>query len=383
MLFWKNASQTLAVLVAILDRSQRLIPLFYKPSMKHCKADILRYRLPLKQPLQLKHFCLNEREGLILRLSIGHRYGYGEIAPLPGFSRENLSEAGEQLQVYCRAFNAGGFKPSSFSDLANCASLTETLGAPSIPSVLFGIESALWWLRQDHWFVPPETGPLLQGSTEHILQRLDQWQGNWPNEFKLKIGRGSIEDDCVRINLVLKALPKSVNIKLDANQQWTLDQTMRVANSIDVERVNFVEEPTANVAEFSELYEKTGHHFALDETVQNPEYLLHPMQGLAAIVIKPTLVGGFERCRQLVTMGRSLGVRTVFSSSYESSIGLHILEQFSAQWTPEEQPGLDTSSAFIDSLTSETIIAGQPVSINPAFVSLGDTGLKRSLKESS
>ncbi|MBO9483865.1 o-succinylbenzoate synthase [Salinisphaera sp. G21_0] len=329
--------------------------------MKDCKADILRYRLPLKQPLWLKHACLNKREGLILRLRIGDRWGYGEIAPLPGFSRESLADAEEQLQAFCRAVNDG--KPLSL----NSPFLTDVLRLQPIPSVLFGIESALWWLQQDHWFDPPETGPLLQGSTGDILQRLAMWQGNWPTEFKLKIGRDSMEDDCVRINQVLRALPKSVSIKLDANQQWTLAQAIRVAASIDVKRVAYIEEPTAHVAEFSQLYEQTGLRFALDETVQHPEYHLHPMQGLAAIVIKPTLVGGLARCRQLVTTGRNLGVRTVFSSSYESSIGLHILEQLSAQWTPEEQPGLDTLSAFTDSLTSEKMIAGQPVAINPAF----------------
>ncbi|WP_257296079.1 o-succinylbenzoate synthase [Endozoicomonas sp. YOMI1] len=345
--------------------------------MKDSNADILKYRLPLKQPLLLKHASLNKREGLILRLRIGDRCGYGDIAPLPGFSRESLSEAEEQLQVFCRAVNDG--RPLSLSDLENSTFLTDVLRLQPIPSVLFGIESALWWLQQDHWFVPPETGLLLQGDTGHILHRLAQWQGNWATEFKLKIGRDSIEDDCVRINTVLQALPKSVNIKLDANQQWTLDQAIRIAASIDVKRVAYVEEPTANVAEFSQLYEKTGLRFALDETVQNPEYLLQPMHGLAAVVIKPTLVGGLARCWQLVTTGRSLGVRTVFSSSYESSIGLHIVEQLSAQWTPGELPGLDTLSAFIDSLTSERIIAGQPLAINPAFVS--DTELNRSIEE--
>ena len=329
--------------------------------MKDCKADILRYRLPLKQPLWLKHTCLNKREGLILRLRIGNRWVYGDIAPLPGFSRESLADAEEQLQAFCRAVNDG--KPLSL----NSAFLTDVLRLQPVPSVLFGIESALWWLQQDHWFVPPATGPLLLGSTEDILRRLALWQGNWPTEFKLKIGRDSIEDDCVRINQVLQALPTSVSIKLDANQQWTLDQAIRVAASIDVERVAYVEEPTADVAEFSQLYEQTGLRFALDETVQHPEYLLQPMQGLAAIVIKPTLVGGLARCRQLVTTGKSIGVRTVFSSSYESSIGLQILEQLSAQWTPEELPGLDTLSAFTDSLTSERIIASQSVAINPAF----------------
>ncbi|WP_257285298.1 o-succinylbenzoate synthase [Endozoicomonas sp. SESOKO1] len=349
--------------------------------MKDCKADILRYRLPLKQPLLLKHACLKKREGLILRLRIGNRCGYGDIAPLPGFSRESLSEAEKQLQAFCRAVDDG--QTLSLRDVENSAFLTDVLRLQPIPSVLFGIESALWWWQQKHWFDPPETGPLLQGSTEHIIHRLAQWQGNWPTEFKLKIGRDSIEEDCVRINTVLQALPKSVNIKLDANQQWTLDQAIRVAASIDVERITFVEEPTANVDEFSQLYEKTGLRFALDETVQNPEYLLQPMPGLAAVVIKPTLVGGLARCRHLVTTGRNLGIRTVFSSSYESSIGLHILAQLSAQWTPGERPGLDTSSAFIDSLTSEMIIAGQPVSINPAFVSPADTKLNSSIEESS
>ena len=332
--------------------------------MNDFKADILGYRLPLKQPLLLKHTCLNKREGLILRLRTGDRCGYGEIAPLPGFSRESLADAEKQLKVFSRAVNDG--KPMSFSDLENGALFTDVL---RLPSVLFGVESALWWLQQDHWFVPPETGPLLQGSTEDILQRLAQWSGNWPTEFKLKIGQDSIESDCDRINAVLQALPKPVNVRLDANQQWALDQAFRVAASIDVERVAFVEEPTAHVAEFSRLYEQTGLRFALDETVQNPQYRLRPMRGLAAVVIKPTLVGGLARCRQLVTMGRSLGVRTVFSSSYESSIGLHILAQLSAQWTPEELPGLDTPSVFIDSLTSEKIIAGQPVAFNTAFVS--------------
>ena len=338
--------------------------------MKDCKADILRYRLPLKHSLILKESCLNEREGLILCLSVADRVGYGEIAPLPSFSHESFSEAEEQLQAFCRAFNAGCFTSSFFTDLQHPDFLMDVPCALSMPAVLFGIESALWWLRQDRWFVPPAAVPLLQGSTEDILHRLGQWQGIWPKEFKLKTGRESIENDCFRINSVLNALPKSVNIRLDANQQWTLDQAIRLAASVDIRRIAYVEEPTANVDEFSQLYEKTGLHFALDETVQHPEYLPYPMPGLVAIVIKPTLVGGLERCWQLVTAGESLGVRTIFSSSYESSVGLHILEQLSTQWTPDEPPGLDTASVFVNSLTSETIIVGQPVSVNPAFVSL-------------
>ena len=58
----------------------------------------------------------------------------------------------------------------------------------------------------------------------------------------------------------------------------------------------------------------------------------------------------------------------MFSSSYESSIGLHILEQLSAQWTPGELAGLDTASAFVDPLIDEAIVANHPITLTPALI---------------
>ncbi|MFK0571660.1 o-succinylbenzoate synthase [Endozoicomonas sp.] len=331
--------------------------------MKECKADILRYRLPLKHPLLLKQSSLDQRAGLILTLSAGGRFGYGEIAPLPGFSRESLEESEVQLQSFVHAVNEGRFHALAANDF-----VTETfLEQLSMPSVSFGIESALWWLNQDDWVSPLITAPLLQGPIEEILLKLEQWQGDWPKEFKLKTGRDALEEDCSRIRQVLKLLPDSVNIKLDANQRWSLPEALWLASSIDTRRISYVEEPTTNAAEFSEIYEKTGLSFALDETVQSPGFQLQPMSGLAAIVIKPTLVGGLRRCQELVNAARIQGIRAVFSSSYESPIGLHVLQQLSAQWTPEELPGLDTASAFTHSLISEDIAAGSSVSINSVF----------------
>lgn len=358
MPFWKNVHQILAV--------SGVTPDHFLPVMNKCKADILRYRLPLRHALPLKQFNLTVREGLILRLCSRGRVGYGEIAPLPGFSHESLEEAEIELRAFCRSVNVGYFQPASVDD-SNSAAVLKSL---SKPSVAFGVESALWWLRQSEWCSPPVTAPLLQGDTGQIVQRIEQWQGDWPKEFKLKIGRDSLKEDCARIRQVLDALPECVRIKLDANRQWTLEQAISLATSIDVRRIAYVEEPTANPGEFSELYGRTGLAFALDETVQQPGYQLQPMQGLAAIVIKPTLVGGLRRCRQLVTAARYSGARAIFSSSYESAIGLHILEQLSAQWTPEELPGLDTVSAFMGSVVSENSMAGDPVAINPDFCQL-------------
>lgn len=300
---------------------------------------------------------LRERQGLILQLHCSGRYGYGEVAPLPGFSSESLDQAERQLQVFCHAVNSG--------QLAGKVSLE---GWSLLPSVAFGIESALWWIQQHSWQVAPAVAPLLNGPRTEILLRLEHWQRTWPDEFKLKTGRSTLADDCDTLNQILDIVPESVRIKLDANGQWSFAQAVRLADAVDVTRVAYVEEPTGYSSEFSLLYQQTGLPFALDETVQQPGYQFEPMHGLAAIVIKPTLVGGLGRCQQLVSAAHAVGIRAVFSSSYESSIGLHILEQLSAQWTPGELPGLDTATAFVEALVDETIVAGQSINLKPAFI---------------
>lgn len=292
-----------------------------------------------------------------MRLRCNGRYGYGEIAPLPGFSGESLDQAERQLQVFCRAVNSGQFGGQT--------SLEEWSLSPS---VAFGIESALWWLQQDSWVAAPAVAPLLNGTRADILRRLACWQGAWPDEFKLKTGRNTLADDCVTLNQILSIVPASVRIKLDANRQWSFAQAVRLADAIDTTRIAYVEEPTGCSTEFSRLYEQTGLPFALDETVQQPDYRFAPMPGLAAIVIKPTLVGGLGRCQQLVAAAHAAAIRAVFSSSYESAIGLHILEQLSARWTPGELPGLDTATAFVEALVGETMVAGQPVNIKSTFI---------------
>ena len=325
--------------------------------MDRCRADIFSYRLPLRQPLTLKQFTLHERQGLILRLRCAERYGYGEIAPLPGFSRESLAQAEAQLMTFCRAVNSGQFQLDR-----------ELAPAASLPSVAFGIESALWWMQQDSWVAAPPMAPWLNGTRADILHRLKNWQVAWPGEFKLKTGRSTLESDCVTLEKVLQIVPESVRIRLDANQQWSFAEAVKLGTVIDVTRVAYVEEPTDHSTEFPQLFRQTGLHFALDESVQQADYQFDPVPGLAAIVIKPTLVGGLARCQQLVMAAKTAGIRAVFSSSYESSIGLHILEQLSAQWTPGELAGLDTASAFVDPLIDEAIVANHPITMTPAFI---------------
>ena len=57
------------------------------------RAKVYRYSLPMDAGVVLRNQRLNTREGLLVQLWHNHRSGWGEIAPLPGFSPESLEQA--------------------------------------------------------------------------------------------------------------------------------------------------------------------------------------------------------------------------------------------------------------------------------------------------
>ena len=62
------------------------------------RFDLFQYCLPLVAALKLKGALLLERKGLLVRLANPTgAVGWGEVSPLPGFSRESLEEARQQL----------------------------------------------------------------------------------------------------------------------------------------------------------------------------------------------------------------------------------------------------------------------------------------------
>lgn len=311
------------------------------------QARLFQYRSPLNYPLPLKGSEQWVREGIIVELRSGDCFGYGEAAPLADFSQESLSGAYEQLQQLCGSVESmTGFDRSRYS-----------------PSVVFAVESAIWSLQQPRWLAAPVCAPLLQGKTQDILSRLTQWKIPWPAEFKLKIGRGSIDQDINRIHSVLEILPRETRLRLDANQRWTIEEAIRVGRQLPSERIAYIEEPTSNSEQFPLFYQETGVFYALDETVQDRRYTFRPHKGLAALILKPTLVGGVDRCKCLIEAARCAGIRAVFSSSFESSVGIHVLQQLSAQLTPDELPGLDTLSAFQKPLVLNYPQPGQKIDV--------------------
>lgn len=74
-------------------------------------AQLYRYQVPMDAGVVLRERRLKTRDGLLVRLSDNGREGWGDIAPLPGFSDETLDAALSAARDWLRAWQRGDAQP--------------------------------------------------------------------------------------------------------------------------------------------------------------------------------------------------------------------------------------------------------------------------------
>ncbi|MBJ3814382.1 o-succinylbenzoate synthase [Shimwellia pseudoproteus] len=293
-------------------------------------AQIWRYNLPMDAGVILRERRLKVREGLVLCLTEHGRQGWGEIAPLPGFSAETVDDAQVALVGWARQWQAGEVL---------------TGAAQALPSVAFGTSCALAELSgQLPGAADYRAAPLCTGDPDELFALLQQMPGE--KIAKIKVGLWEAVRDGMVANLLLEALP-DLNLRLDANRSWTPLKAAQFAKYVNPQyraRVAFIEEPCKTRAESLDFSQQTGIAIAWDESVREADFVFEAQPGVSALVIKPTLTGSLEKVQAQVAAAHRLGLQAVISSSIESSLGLTQLARIAAWLTPGTLPGLDTLS---------------------------------------
>jgi O-succinylbenzoate synthase len=275
---------------------------------------------------------LTEREGWIVELTQDGQTGYGEIAPLPGFSVETAEEAGLQAQLQLELWVKG----------------TEFTYDEQYPSVAFALSMAVCELKGE---LPQEgnyfAAPLCTGDPDGMMPLLNMI----PSErkvAKVKVGMYEPIRDGMIVNLFLESMPELM-LRLDSNRSWTAEQASKFASYINPSfrhRIEYLEEPCKEPGKSFSFAIETGIAIAWDETLQQavrePGFDLTQLTGAKVIVIKPTLIGSVPRCISLIEQANRQGMGVVISSSIESSLALNQLARLAKWQTPDQVPGLDT-----------------------------------------
>nr|XP_051209292.1 protein PHYLLO, chloroplastic isoform X2 [Lolium perenne] len=306
-------------------------------------------------------------EGFILKLCMdANIVGFGEVAPIE-IHEEDMVDVEEQLRfLFHRVKDCElNVVPLLRGSLSNW--IWTSIGIPPssvFPSVKCGLEMAILNLLASQQKISLSeiltgSNPLLgdQSLVEYNQNRstriqicalLDSY--GTPMEValavaklveegfttvKLKVGRRETPaEDAAVIEKIREVVGYKINIRADANRKWTYEQAIEFGSRVKRFCLQYIEEPVISVDDLIKYCENSGLPVALDESIDNLkgdpidklQQFVHP--GIVAVVIKPSVVGGFERAAHIAKWAHMHDKMAVISSAYESSVGLATYIQF-------------------------------------------------------
>ncbi len=324
------------------------------------------FSLQLKTPFQSSAQTIKQRDGFILSLidKLGNQ-SYGEASPLSGFSIEthhdliqNLSEIKTKLVDFLLS--------EDFSAINNQLSTLKL-----VPSLRFALEQAILSLmiKRNKNFVNQFVDDLKSeininavfgfGETNGILSTIEEKINDGYYTFKIKIGRSDFEDDLKLISEIRQKFGEEVNIRLDANGKWGLNDAEKYLEQLSSFNIQYIEEPCNNLSSLIKLSEVSLIPIAVDESIHtvNDAFEIINNSNIEFIVLKPMVLGGFISLLGIIKEAEKRNKKIIISSSFESSVGKSGLVLLAVTTNHNFAHGLDTSHFFENDICADPFTA--------------------------
>jgi L-alanine-DL-glutamate epimerase-like enolase superfamily enzyme len=145
---------------------------------------------------------------------------------------------------------------------------------------------------------------------------------------------------------VRAALGPDVQLRLDANGAWTVDEAVRAIAALAPAGLELVEEPVHGLAALREVRERVGVRIAMDETAAEPGALA---SGAAdAVCLKLGRCGGISGLLASATLVRASGAEPYVASTLDGPLGIAAALHAAAALRLAPACGLATLELFED-----------------------------------
>ena len=323
--------------------------------------------LHFKQPAGTSRGVYTTRKSWFVYLSDGQREGVGECAPLPDLSCDARPDYAEVLDNFCQSLCETGE--------------IDYEAMRTYPSMLFGLETAVMDLKSKKegilFDTPfsrgevgiPINGLVWMGNYDEMLQRTEEKLEKGFRCVKLKIGAIDFDQELDLVKRIRNRFSfHEVELRLDANGAFPYEEALYKLELLSQYAIHSIEQPIrqGQWAYMAELCRESPLPIALDEEligVNDPEMKHHMLNIIKPryIILKPSLHGGMQGCREWIDTAREMGIGSWITSALESNIGLNAIAQFASDVYGDniQMPqGLGTGQLFTDNIPMPLEIRG-------------------------
>lgn len=291
--------------------------------------DVRRYDFPLRNPSVVAYEALDIAQNVVVRIELANGLvGYGNAAPDAHVTGETAASVEHTLNHF--------FKPALLSaDAARIEALWAQLRAlaPTQPSALAAVDIALYDLLGQRAGLP--LYQLLGAAREAIATSITlsiadtatsvaqarEFQAQDFQALKIKIGL-DVEADIARVRAVRAVVGKDLRISLDANQGYTLAETLRVLEELRDCGIAFIEQPlkAADSAGMHELCQRAPVPVMADESVLDAADVLRTPAPLVNLKLMKT--GGLTGALKANAVAEARGCGVMIGCMDESRISM-------------------------------------------------------------
>lgn len=341
--------------------------------MPDAKFKITPYQLPFMKPFITAEHQISHRNGYWINLEIKEERFYAELSPLPSFSKESLAEAIEQFHYTKEEFLMRmQHQPDVFYEwlhpLKLFASVEWVFSVLYEQYIAFKDAQPYGFRQKLNLFdsTVPINAVLGIASLEEseILIKKNYAQGI--RVFKCKASEAHLQELIPLLAQLMGVFP-DIQFRLDANGQWNPKNIHAITAELKSKHlpIEYIEQPLfpCSVNEFRLLQSLSLIDLAADEMLADAESASELIDKGAArvLVVKPGLVGSFQRNINLIHRATTHDIKVVISTLLDSAMNRELYALLAAyanylSGDSERAHGLSTGSLLKEDYTGPFIL---------------------------
>jgi o-succinylbenzoate synthase len=338
--------------------------------MINLTASYTTLNLHFKFPAGTSRGVLLHKPSVFLILKRDGFSGVGECSTIPGLSIDPVDSYNEKLDELCALLNKG---------LDPCA-----IDLEEYPSIAFGLETALLDLaaKGSKSLFPslftkgvagiPINGLVWMGDKAFMEKEIKEKIASGFHCIKLKIGANDFDTELEIIATIRKQFsPSDIEIRLDANGAFTVQDAPEKLNRLAVFDIHSIEQPIRQHQSeaMAEVCARSPIPVVLDEELigvkpAEKEALLQTIMP-AYIILKPSLIGGFQQAEEWVRLAEKYHIGWWITSALEANIGLNAIAQWTSTLGSTLPQGLGTGQLYLNNIPSPLVIENAKLFYKP------------------
>ncbi len=301
----------------------------------------LRFRRPLRTAFG------ELRERTVLEVAIDG--GRGEAAPLEPYDGVSLRSVREALEAYVPVLERVG-------ELGGAQVLDACRSIADLPQALAAVDLALWdragrregkpvaaLLTDDPAPAVAVNATIAAEDRAGAAAAAGEAARAGFGCVKVKVGVG---DDAGRVAAVRAAAGPAVDVRLDANGAWTVEEAIAAIGVLAPAGLELVEEPVHGIHDLRQVRRAVPVRIAMDETAGEPGALMSAAAD--AVCLKLSRCGGIAGLLAAAALVRASGAEPYVASTFDGPLGIAAALHAAAALAPLPACGLATLALFDD-----------------------------------